>query len=283
MSVETMMADPSVARSEDQPPGAADLEALAMELAERAGRLMLERRAEGFTVSSKSSATDVVTDADEAVERFLVGELARVRPLDAVLGEESGAHSTGNSVVRWLIDPIDGTVNFLLGLPQFSVSIAAQVGGRTVAGCVLNPVSGELFHAAAGHGAFLGDLLLTGPRSVPLAESVVATGFGYDPERRARQGRAVGELLARVGNLRRLGSAALDLCFLAAGRLDLYYEGPLGEWDYAAGLLIAEEAGVATSGLAGRPAGSHLVVGAHPDHAEEFFELLTELGVHEIQ
>jgi myo-inositol-1(or 4)-monophosphatase len=111
---------------------------------------------------------------------------------------------------------------------------------------------------------------------------VLATGFSYDPGRRARQGRAAGELLARVGNLRRLGSAALDLCALAAGWVDLYYEGPLHEWDFAAGLLIATEAGVATSGLRGRPAGTDMVAGAHPEHAEEFFGLLTEVGVADI-
>jgi myo-inositol-1(or 4)-monophosphatase len=186
------------------------------------------------------------------------------------------------SPVRWVLDPIDGTVNYVLGLPYFGISIAAQVHGETVAGCVLNPASGQLFRAAAGHGAVLGDQRLTGPRSVPLDQAVLATGFSYDPGRRARQGRAVGELLATVGNLRRLGSAALDLCALAAGWVDLYYEGPLNEWDYAAGLLIASEAGVATSGLRGRPAGTHLVAGAHPEHAEEFFELLTAVGVAEI-
>jgi myo-inositol-1(or 4)-monophosphatase len=173
-------------------------------------------------------------------------------------------------------------VNFLLGLPQFAVSIAAQVQGQTVAGCVLNPSSGDVFSAAAGHGAFLGDRRLTGPRSVPLEQAVVATGFSYDAARRARQGAAAGRLLARVGNLRRLGSAALDLCALAAGWVDMYYEGPLGEWDFAAGLLIATEAGVATSGLRGRPAGVDMVAGAHPQRAQQFFDLLTAVGVADI-
>lgn len=255
---------------------------LAVELAGRAGALMMRHRAAGLSVDTKSSATDLVTDADHAVEEFLRTALARLRPGDAILGEEAGSAGPADSAVRWVLDPIDGTVNYLLGLPQFAVSIAAQVQGRTVAGCVLNPSSGEVFHAAAGYGAYLGDRRLTGPRSVPLDQAVVATGFGYDPDRRARQGAAVGRLLARVGNLRRLGSAALDLCALAAGWVDMYYEGPLGEWDFAAGLLIATEAGVATSGLAGRPAGTAMVAGAHPDRAEEFFELLTAIGVAEI-
>ncbi|HET6209911.1 MAG TPA: inositol monophosphatase family protein [Jatrophihabitans sp.] len=263
-------------------PAPDELRRLAVELAGLAGGLMLSRRAAGLSVASKSSPTDLVTDADHAVEELLRAELARHRPGDAILGEEGGvsggAADLGNQPVRWLLDPIDGTVNYLLGLPQYAVSIAAQLHGRTVAGCVLNPVSGDLFQASLGGGAFLGERRLTGPRRVPLAEAVVATGFGYDPALRARQGVVVGRLLARVGNLRRLGSAALDLCALAAGWVDCYYEGPLGEWDYAAGLLIAEEAGVRASGLYGRPAGAHLVAAAHPDQAREFFDLLTELG-----
>lgn len=260
----------------------AELRDLAVQLALRAGELMLSRRAAGFSVSTKSSATDVVTDVDHAVEQLLRDELARLRPADSVLGEEGGEQARAGAEVRWVLDPIDGTVNFMLGLPQFAVSIAAQMAGRTVAGCVLNPSSGDLFSAALGEGAFLGGRRLSGPRAVPLDQAVVATGFGYDAGRRARQGKAAGELLGRVGNLRRLGSAALDLCYLAAGWVDLYYEGPLGEWDFAAGLLIAEEAGVRTSGLGGRPAGPHLIAGGHPDAAPEFFDLLTELGVAEI-
>jgi myo-inositol-1(or 4)-monophosphatase len=268
----------------EQAGGAADpdpdeLRLLAVELAQLAGGLMLARQAAGLSVAWKSSATDVVTDADHAVEEFLRAELARRRPGDAILGEEGGDQlSDRPGSVRWLLDPIDGTVNFMLGLPHFAVSIAAQLHGRTVAGCVLNPVSGDLFHAAVGGGAFLGDRRLSGPRRVVLAEAVVATGFGYDPLLRARQGEIVGRLLARVGNLRRLGSAALDLCALAAGWVDLYYEGPLGEWDFAAGLLIAQEAGLSTSGLYGRPPGPHLVAAGHPDQAPAFFDLLTELG-----
>lgn len=259
-----------------------ELRDLAVHLADRAGQLMLSRRVAGFSVSTKSSATDVVTDADHAVEQLLRNELARWRPEDSVLGEEGGERARAGAEVRWVLDPIDGTVNFMLGLPQFAVSIAAQVAGRTVAGCVLNPSSGDLFSAAVGEGAYLGSRRLTGPRSVPLDQAVVATGFSYDAGRRARQGRAAGELLGHVGNLRRSGSAALDLCYLAAGWVDLYYEGPLGEWDFAAGLLIAEEAGVQTSGLGDRPAGPQLVAGGHPDVAPKFFQLLTDLGIAEI-
>lgn len=264
------------------PPDPAELAEIAVELAGRAATLALRHQAAGLSVSTKSAVTDVVTDADRAVEEFLRTALGKLRPGDSILGEEGGAADHAGSQVRWLLDPIDGTVNFVLGLPYYSVSIAAQLDGRTVAGCVMNPASGDVFHAAAGYGAFLGDRRLSGPRSVPLEQAVVATGFSYQPARRARQGRAAGELLAHVGNLRRLGSAALDLCALAAGWIDLYYEGPLNEWDFAAGLLIAAEAGVATSGLRGRPAGPELVVGAHPEQAAEFCQLLTTIGVADI-
>jgi myo-inositol-1(or 4)-monophosphatase len=263
-------------------PDAVELAEIAVELAGRAGTLALRHQAAGLSVSTKSAVTDVVTDADRAVEEFLRTALNQLRPGDSILGEEGGAAEQAGSEVRWLLDPIDGTVNFVLGLPYFSVSIAAQVQGRTVAGCVLNPATGDVFHAAAGYGAYLGDRRLGGPRSVPLEQAVVATGFSYQPARRARQGKAAGELLAHVGNLRRLGSAALDLCSLAAGWVDLYYEGPLNEWDFAAGLLIAAEAGVATSGLGGRPAGPDMVVGAHPERAEEFCRLLTAIGVPDV-
>jgi len=179
--------------------------------------------------------------------------------------------------VRWLIDPIDGTVNFMLGLPQYAVSIAAQLDGRTVAGCVLNPVSGELFSATLGGGAYLNGQRLTGPRAVPLAEAVLATGFGYDARLRARQAQLVARMLGRVGNLRRLGSAALDLCFLAAGRVDAYYEAHLNPWDYSAGCLIAAEAGAVVTGLPGHPFGTPLGIAAAPSVAEPFVALLDRL------
>jgi myo-inositol-1(or 4)-monophosphatase len=259
-------------------PEPAELEALAVDLARRAGALMVQRRAAGFEIATKSSATDVVTDADRAVEDFLRSEITRLRPEDSVLGEEGGDRRSASSPVRWLIDPIDGTVNFMLGLPQYAVSIAAEAAGRTVAGCVFNPVSGDLFRASLGGGAYLGDRRLSGPRSIDLDQAIVATGFGYDARRRAAQGAIAGRLLGRVGNLRRLGSAALDLCAIAAGWVDLYYEGPLGEWDIAAGALIAAEAGAQLSGLRGRVAGPAFTAAAHPDRAEEFFALLADLG-----
>lgn len=262
---------------------ARELGALAVELARAGGQLALERQAAGLTIGTKTSATDIVTDADRSVEAFLVRELASRRPGDAVLGEEQGATPGAGTGVRWILDPIDGTVNFMLGYPQFAVSVAAAVDGVTVAGCVANPSTGWLFRAVLGEGAHLERggqpaVRLGGPRAVALAESVVATGFGYDGGRRGRQGQVVGALLARIGNLRRSGSAALDLCAVAAGWVDAYYEGPLGEWDVAAGLLIAAEAGVGLAGIGGRLAGPEFVVAAHVSGVGELAAVLTSLG-----
>lgn len=256
----------------------AELAGLAVELAREAGVLMLDRRSAGLAVSTKSSPTDVVTDADRAVEQFLGDELRRKRPGDAVLGEEGTTGpddgSTARTGVRWIIDPIDGTVNFMLGLPQFSVSIAAEVDGQVVAGCVHNPSSGALFHATLGGGAFLDGERLAGPRDVELGEAVVATGFAYDADKRAQQGAVLAQVVHRVGNIRRMGSAALDLCALAAGWVDAYYEATLHYWDYAAGALIAAEAGAAVRGLYGRPPGSDMLIAAHPSRIAEFAAML---------
>jgi myo-inositol-1(or 4)-monophosphatase len=270
---------PDVAHGEDREGHLAlRLETLAIEFALAGAAMARDRRTRQLDVTTKSSSTDVVTDADRAVEALIRAEIARRRPEDTVLGEEGGDARDAASPVRWLIDPIDGTVNYLLGLPHYAVSVAAESEGTTIAACVVNASTEQVFHAALGHGAYLGEHRLSGPRLVPLADAVIATGFGYDADRRARQGRVVGELVGRVGNLRRFGSAALDLCALAAGWVDGYFEGPLGEWDIAAGLLIAAEAGVTLSGLHGGPAGPQLVAGCHAGLAPSFFAVLSELG-----
>lgn len=250
-----------------------ELEQLTVDLAVGAAAVVRAGRGSELTVTAKSSSTDLVTQVDRATEQWLVDQLAARRPDDAVLGEESGA-GAGSSGVRWLLDPIDGTVNFVLGLPQYAVSVAAEVDGTVVAGAVCNPVSGELFHARLGGGAYLGDRRLTGPRDIPLDRAVVGTGFGYDATGRARQAAAVTPMLARIADLRRLGSAALDLCFLAAGRLDAYFEAGLNAWDCAAGGLIATEAGCVVSGLRGRAPSSQLYAAAGPGLAPAFFALL---------
>jgi myo-inositol-1(or 4)-monophosphatase len=255
------------------PSDPAALEALAVELAEGAAALVRRLRSDHLSVAAKSTATDLVTDVDRATERWLVDELARRRPGDAILGEEGGRHA-GRTDVRWLLDPIDGTVNFVLGIPHYAVSVAAEVDGVVVAGAVANPVSGETYRARAGGGAYLGEQRLTGPREVPLQRAVVATGFGYDAGLRARQVAAVAPMLPQLADIRRLGAASVDLCFLAAGRVDAYFEAGLNPWDHAAGGLVAAEAGCLISGLRGRAPGKSFYAAAGPQLAGEFFALL---------
>lgn len=257
-----------------------ELGALAVELARGAAGLVRERTVDRHDVSAKSTSTDLVTEVDRASERWLVDRIAARRPVDAVLAEEGGTVA-GASGVRWVLDPIDGTVNFVLGLPEFAVSVAAEVDGRVVAGAVCAPASGELFRATLGGGAFLDapgrdSVALHGPREVPLERAVIGTGFGYDRARRARQGAVVGRLVGEVADVRRIGSAALDLCSVAAGRLDAYFEVGLNPWDLAAGGLIAAEAGCrfVVDGALTAAAGTGL--------ADDLLALLDRLGAADV-
>jgi myo-inositol-1(or 4)-monophosphatase len=244
-------------------PDSAELLALAERAARAAARLLVEDRPAGgvAVTATKSSATDVVTAMDHAAERLLVDLLRAARPHDGFLAEEE-AREPGSSGVTWVIDPIDGTVNYLYAIPAFAVSIAARVGEQVVAGVVCNPVSGELWSARRGHGAALDGRPIRVNRAPELALALVGTGFGYDAGRRRRQAAVLAAVLPRVRDVRRIGSAALDLCAVACGRLDAYYERGLKPWDLAAGGLIAAEAGARVEGLAGRAAGEEMVVAA---------------------
>ena len=240
---------------------------IAIDVARDAAATAHRMRAEGVSVAAtKSTVTDVVTAADRAVERQVLDALRRVRPEDAVLGEEYGAGETGPAAggVRWIIDPIDGTVNYLYGLPYCAVSLAAEVDGRVVAGVVRNVATGEEWTATAGGGAWRDGERLGCSTETDLGQALVATGFGYDAGRRAHQARVVAELIPHVRDIRRMGAAALDLCLAAEGRVDAYYEKGLAAWDLAAGGLVATEAGLRVAGLAGRPAGPDLVIAAPP-------------------
>jgi myo-inositol-1(or 4)-monophosphatase len=259
----------------------AELEQVAIELATGAARVVSATRGTDLDVTAKSTSTDLVTSADRATESWLRERIAALRPGDGVLGEEAGERR-GATAVRWVIDPIDGTVNFVLGLPQYAVSVAAEADGTVVAGAVCNPATGETFHARLGGGAFLDGRRLTGPREVPVQRAVVGTGFGYDAARRSRQADVITRLLPRVADIRRLGAASLDLCFLAAGRLDAYFEVGLNPWDHAAGGLVAQEAGCVASGLRGRAPGAHFYAAAGPALAGDFFDLLAEIGADEV-
>lgn len=257
---------------------AADLLAIATAVAREAGVLLRERRPAGdLAFDTKSTPTDVVTVMDRAAERLIVDRLRAARPGDAVLAEEGGARA-GGSGVRWVVDPIDGTVNYLYGLPQWGVSIAAEVDGTVVAGVVVDPSKDETYAAVRGRGATCNGAPLRVTGCAELGQALVATGFGYAAERRAVQARVVGAVLPRVRDIRRLGSSALDLCAVALGRVDAFYERGLAPWDLAAGGLIAAEAGAVVAGLNGRPAGPDLVIATNPALFGPLHDLLAGLA-----
>ncbi len=263
-------------------PKPAALLAIAVSTAREAADLVARGRASaGDQVDVKSSPVDMVTAVDRACEELVGNRLLGARPDDGLLGEE-GSDRPGSSGVRWIVDPIDGTTNFVYGLPAYAVSIAAEVDGQAVAGVVLNAATGELWSATAGGGAHLtvpgaGPVRLTGSRPASLDRALVATGFGYRAEQRRAQAAVVAGLLPEVRDIRRHGSAALDLCTVAAGRVDAYYEMHLNPWDFAAGALVAAEAGVVVTGLAGRPFADPLGIAVAPTVAEEFVALLERL------
>jgi len=242
---------------------AQELLAVAVEVVRAAADLAADLRTRGVsTVGTKSSATDVVTAADNATERYVRDALRERRPGDVVLGEETG-QSDGTGTVRWILDPIDGTVNYLYGIPQYAVSLAAERDG-VVAGVVRNVASGEEWTALRDGGAYRDGQRLAGSTETELGQALVATGFGYTAQRRAYQAEVVARLLPRIRDIRRFGSAALDLCFAAEGRVDAYFEKGLNLWDHAAGGLVAEEAGLFVTGLAGAPPGPAFLVAAPP-------------------
>lgn len=260
-----------------------DLLALAVQLVRAGGELVRDgrARARGGEVGTKSTPTDVVTVMDRACEQLIVDGLSAVRPDDGVLAEE-GAHRQARSGVRWLLDPIDGTVNYLYGLP-YAVSLAAERAGEIVAGAVLAPLSGELFTAVVGGGAWLEgtdgarrQLRLGAPPEPD--QALVATGFGYAAARRAEQAAVVAALLPQIRDIRRIGAASLDLCGLAAGRVDAYFERGLQPWDHAAGGLVAREAGALVTGLRGHPAGADMVLVAPQPLHQTLHDRLVELG-----
>lgn len=216
----------------------------------------------------KSSSTDMVSAADRDAEALIRRGLREARPDDGLLGEE-GSHRESGSGRRWVVDPLDGTTNFLYGLPQWAVSIALE--GEV--GVVYDPVRDELFAAQRGSGAALNGEVLRLGAPPSLSTALVATGFGYDAERRGKQGAVIGRVLPRVRDLRRAGAAALDLCWLAAGRVDAYYERGLNAWDWAAARIVVAEAGGAVADLEREP---HGLAAAHPDLLPQLLELLED-------
>jgi myo-inositol-1(or 4)-monophosphatase len=265
-----------------QDPG--ELLTLAVAVALQAGDLLAGHRARPEVVGTKSSPTDVVTEMDQAAERLIRARILAERPDDAILGEEGG-QTGGETPVRWIVDPLDGTVNYLYGLPDWAVSIAAEVGGQVVAGAVCVPRRNALYGAFAGGGAWLAARDVPADRrplacrgDVAMSAALIATGFGYERARRVVQGQVLSAVLPRVRDIRRNGACSVDLCSLAAGNVDGYYERGVQYWDIAAGTLIAREAGAVVGGLAGKPAGPSMTIGAGPGLFAELHDLLLGLG-----
>jgi myo-inositol-1(or 4)-monophosphatase len=245
--------------------GREELRSLAARIAGEAGANALRRRRAGVSLlGSKSAPEDVVTEADRDTETFIRQSLEQARPHDAFLGEEGGS-SSGSSGLTWIVDPIDGTVNYLYDIPSWAVSIAVVEGNpdpgswTLLAGAVVVPSLRETYTAALGCGATLNGQLVKAREAPDLALSLVATGFTYSAQRRFRQGTVLNGLIGSVRDIRRSGSAALDLCSVASGRVNAYYESFVNPWDHAAGSLIAREAGALVGGF---------------DHSLESYDLL---------
>ncbi|MBY8860793.1 inositol monophosphatase [Nocardia sp. CA2R105] len=273
----------------------AELRSVAVHLAQTAAAHVRLRRTQvrgaagalrADAVQSKSTPTDPVTVVDTETEELIRTLLAELRPGERVYGEEGGGSVGDGSQIVWVVDPIDGTVNFMYGIPAYSVSVAAMWDGRSLAGAVADVAGDQVYSAGLGAGAErIGpDGVVTALRCTEvdtISMALLATGFGYSAERRARQGQLIAEVLPRVRDIRRIGSAALDLCMVAAGLVDAHYEHGLNTWDWAAGALIAAEAGarlrLPAAGTVAKT--GELVVAAAPGIADELLELFDDLGV----
>ena len=263
-----------------------ELKDTAVLVAREAAELIRDARSamlagERVRVDTKTTDTDVVTAVDRASERLIRRRLAVLRPGDQVLGEEEGG-SAGPGVT-WVVDPIDGTVNFLYGSPAFAVSVAAQVDGVSVAGAVVEPAGGRCWTAVRGEGAWLDGRSLHTSSPARLDLALIATGFAYQAERRRRQAAVIAALLPQVRDIRRPGAASLDLCAVAAGWCDGYVEHGLHRWDWAAGALLAAEAGAVVR-LPGEDPdlGQDATLVAAPSIAEELRATLVAAGIKEV-
>lgn len=223
-------------------PAGAHLERVAIDVGDRAAELVRGHIGRAAAAGTKSSPTDVVTATDVTSEALIRRELIARCPGSSIVGEEL-SDAVGSNTVGWVVDPIDGTVNFLYDLPVVAVSIAATIDGVTVAGAVVDVVRGETFSAHLGGGARLDGTAIAVGQASDMSTALIGTGFAYDAERRRAQARVLGELLSACRDIRCMGSAALNLCWIGNGRLDAYYEQNTKLYDYAAGALIAAEAG----------------------------------------
>ncbi len=255
----------------DASPLIAELRDLAASIAQQVGSEVMSRRAGGFDWTTKSSPTDVVTEIDTWAEATIVEAIRNARPDDGLVGEE-GASSESSTGVVWIIDPIDGTTNLFYDIPGFSVSIGVELDGSPVAGAVFDPVRNELFAAGAGLGATRNGEPISPTPATDLTKSLIGTGFSYSAENRSTQAAALTHVMPAVRDIRRLGGAALDLCAVAVGRLDGFFERGLAPWDHAAGAVIAREAGAIVSV-------GDLTYAAAPGIASQLVELLDAAGV----
>jgi myo-inositol-1(or 4)-monophosphatase len=244
-----------------------ELVSLAEEVARAAGALLMQRP-DSFTFTEKSSAVDFATQMDQQAESLIVKRLLAARPEDGIIAEE-GAAQPSKSGITWVIDPLDGTVNYLYGLPGWNISIAAKNQEGVIAGVVFAPTINSLWKATKGGGAYLNNKAIKCNDPVNLNLALIATGFSYDLELRKEQGARIQKLIPQIRDLRRNGAAAVDLCYVAMGAVDAYFESSLKEWDFAAGGLIATEAGALISGRTGGAPDGDMVVCAGPSlHAQ---------------
>ncbi len=247
---------------------------VASELARAAGDMALAGRKAGLhNVQTKSTATDMVTEFDRASEKLIVEGIRERRPLDAIVGEE-GASFTGTSGITWYIDPIDGTTNFLYDLPAWAVSIGAEDSHGPLAGVVYIPSLGEMFSATRGGGAFLNDSPIHCNIISDVSQALVCTGFSYSAEQRTIQAKRVSQFIHKIRDIRRAGAAAIDLCFVACGRIDAYFEENLHQWDIAAGILIAHEAGCRSGDFSGQPARPAEILTSAPAIFDQLSQLI---------
>ncbi len=263
------------------PPAQGELLSLAVDVAKRAGALLLERFQAGRepALASKSTPTDLVSEADLASERLIRDTLALARPADGFLGEEGGGED-GSSGLTWVVDPLDGTINFLFGIPQWCVSVAVTDAHGSLVGAIFDPCRDELFAVARDGAPLLNGVPIAAPErarlaSAELASAMVATGFAYDAEVRAAQAEVLARVVPRVRDIRRLGSAALDLAWTAAGRYDAYFERTTKPWDIAAGTLVCERAGLTVLELPERERLPPGVLAAVPALAGPLFEIVS--------
>jgi len=249
---------------------------IAISTAAEAATLIVDGLSRARTmVDTKTTGTDMVTEMDKASEALILGRLADARPDDAVLGEE-GTDRPGSTGVRWIVDPIDGTTNYLYGHAGFAISIAAEIDGEIAVGVVHDPLHGEVFSAVRGQGAFRNGLPIHVSTETNLSHALVATGFSYEPDRRRRQAAVLGKIIGSLRDIRRMGAASVDLCSVACGRVDAYYERGLQPWDHAAGALIATEAGALVGNLTGGAVEFDFCLAAPPALFDELRLLLID-------